>query len=388
MSDSASSSGDRILPGAVFLSYAREDAAAALRIADALRAFGVEIWFDQNELRGGDAWDASIRQQIRGCALFVAVISAHTQRRREGYFRREWNLAVERTQDMAHNAPFVLPVVIDDTSEAEASIPDAFRRVQWTRLAHGVPSTGFVERVTRLLAPPGLAAVRRSVGGRTDAIRPPVSKSGRRAILIGAAAVVIAGLAWWKFGPHVDVASGDSGPPVIVMMDSPYPNRVYDPATLKIGGTNADDITDLLRDLPVKLVKESTSSQWRREAQVIGENPALIVMHRSCFFTYPDSMVNDIYPLVDNKLVAFMGYVATLNPRTRFIIYSRHSWEDASLAAKWRQDAVERFPVLAGKIETYRIPLDRATYRNPITGQELRDLVLKSLGMAEPSPMH
>jgi hypothetical protein len=99
-------------------------------------------------------------------------------------------------------------------------------------------------------------------------------------------------------------------------------------------------------------------------------------------------MFTDVYPLVDNKLVAFIGYVATLNPHTRFIIYSRTSWEDAAVAAKWRQEAVERFPVLAGKIETYRVPLDRATYRNPLTGQELRDMVVKALGIAEPSPAH
>src|SRR6218665_3276431 len=43
---------------AVFLSYAREDAEMARRLADTLRAFGVEVWFDQNELRGGDVWDA------------------------------------------------------------------------------------------------------------------------------------------------------------------------------------------------------------------------------------------------------------------------------------------------------------------------------------------
>jgi hypothetical protein len=102
---------------AVFISYARDDTVAARRVADALRAFGVEVWLDQSELRGGEAWDSSIRQQIRGCALFLAIISANTQRRREGYFRREWNLAVERTLDMAHDAPFVLPVVIDETSE-------------------------------------------------------------------------------------------------------------------------------------------------------------------------------------------------------------------------------------------------------------------------------
>jgi TolB-like protein len=42
---------------AVFLSYASQDAEAAKRICDALRAAGIEIWFDQSELRGGDAWD-------------------------------------------------------------------------------------------------------------------------------------------------------------------------------------------------------------------------------------------------------------------------------------------------------------------------------------------
>lgn len=141
-------------PRAVFLSYAREDVTAAQRIADALRAFGIEVWLDQSELRGGEAWDASIRQQIKSCVLFLAIISANTQRRREGYFRREWNLAVERINDMAHDAPFLLPIVVDETSEGEASVPDAFRRAQWIRLAHGVPSTQFVEQVRRLLAPP------------------------------------------------------------------------------------------------------------------------------------------------------------------------------------------------------------------------------------------
>ena len=51
--------------GPVFLSYAPQDAEAARRICDALRAAGIEVWFDQSELRGGDAWDQSIRKQIR-----------------------------------------------------------------------------------------------------------------------------------------------------------------------------------------------------------------------------------------------------------------------------------------------------------------------------------
>ena len=50
---------------AIFLSYASQDADAARRICDALRAAGLEVWFDQSELRDGDVWDASIRKQIK-----------------------------------------------------------------------------------------------------------------------------------------------------------------------------------------------------------------------------------------------------------------------------------------------------------------------------------
>jgi len=68
----------------VFISYASQDAKAAKRICDALRAAGIEVWFDQSELRGGDAWDQSIRRQIKTCALFLPVISRNTHNRDEG----------------------------------------------------------------------------------------------------------------------------------------------------------------------------------------------------------------------------------------------------------------------------------------------------------------
>ena len=140
--------------GGVFLSYAREDTEAAKRIADALRGFGVEVWFDQSELRGGDAWDANIKRQIRECSLFVAIISATTQARGEGYFRREWRLAIDRTHDMAAGIPFLIPVVIDQTLESKALVPEEFMKVQWTRLAGGIPTAQFVERIKRLAEQP------------------------------------------------------------------------------------------------------------------------------------------------------------------------------------------------------------------------------------------
>ncbi len=138
--------------GAVFLSYASEDTEAARRICDALRGIGLEVWFDQRELKGGDAWDQRIRREIRDCALFVPIISTNTQARLEGYFRREWKLAIARTHDMADERAFLLPVVIDDTSPLEASVPEPFRAVHWTRLPAGEVPPAFVARVAQLLS--------------------------------------------------------------------------------------------------------------------------------------------------------------------------------------------------------------------------------------------
>jgi TolB-like protein/Tfp pilus assembly protein PilF len=137
---------------AVFLSYASQDTEAAQRICEALRASGIEVFLDQSELRGGDAWDQKIRREIHGCALFIPVISRHTQERLEGYFRREWKLAIDRTHDMAEQKPFLVPVVIDGTRDQEAIVPDVFRAVQWTRLPAGETPPAFVERIRRLLS--------------------------------------------------------------------------------------------------------------------------------------------------------------------------------------------------------------------------------------------
>jgi TolB-like protein/Tfp pilus assembly protein PilF len=132
---------------AIFLSYASQDAEIALRIADALRAAGFDVWFDQTELRGGDAWDVLIRKRIKDCMLFVPVISKNTESRREGYFRLEWKLAVDRSHLMADDQAFIMPVVIDDTSEAQARVPDRFRERQWSRLSGDAAFAAFAKRV-------------------------------------------------------------------------------------------------------------------------------------------------------------------------------------------------------------------------------------------------
>ena len=159
-------------PKPIFLSYASQDADVARRICDALRAAGLEVWFDQSELRGGDAWDASIHKQIKECALFVPIISANTQAREEGYFRLEWKLAVDRSHLMAAEKAFLLPVVIDDTANAAAIVPQEFKAVQWTRLPDGERSEAFAERVRHIsLARPLATALEKALEAKGPSLR-------------------------------------------------------------------------------------------------------------------------------------------------------------------------------------------------------------------------
>lgn len=137
--------------GSVFLSYASQDAAKVAGLRDALEAAGVEVWFDQRHLEGGDDFDQEIKRNIRACSYFLPVVSANTQARPEGYFRLEWKLAVERAKLIADTVPFILPVAIDPIGEGEALVPERFLQVQWSRLPEGAPTPEFTERMVRLI---------------------------------------------------------------------------------------------------------------------------------------------------------------------------------------------------------------------------------------------
>jgi len=212
---------------AIFLSYASQDADAARRIGDALRDAGLEVWFDQSELRGGDAWDEMIRRQIADCALFIPIISAATAARLEGYFRLEWTLADQRTQRMARTKTFIVPVCIDATRESGSDVPESFVRVQWSRLPGGATPPAFIERVHSLLsaetprpaapAPPAAPTPAARTSG-APAPQPGRAASpaagGNRRLLIGAAAAVLflAVASWVWLRPPAVATAPAAGP--------------------------------------------------------------------------------------------------------------------------------------------------------------------------------
>jgi tetratricopeptide (TPR) repeat protein len=198
---------------AVFLSYASEDADAAQRICAALRADGIEVWFDRSELRGGDVWDATIRRQIKNCALFIPIISANSHARSEGYFRLEWKLGIDRSHLMATDRTFLLPVVIDHTRNDDDRIPERFRDIQWISLPQGETPVSFVHRVKGLLTRPAgtraatephsSTAAHPSAGPQPAEIRN--RRTAARLLVLGLLSVALLGTGGWvvmRFASH------------------------------------------------------------------------------------------------------------------------------------------------------------------------------------------
>ena len=133
---------------AVFISYAREDLPAVQQLKAGLESSGITTWFDVERLEVGDDYDRKIQRNIARCSYFIPVVSATTQRRLEGYFRREWSFAIDRARNMADGALFILPVTIDATGTADALVPDKFKALHFTQLADGVVPPEFSQRLS------------------------------------------------------------------------------------------------------------------------------------------------------------------------------------------------------------------------------------------------
>ena len=211
----------------VFLSYASKDAPAAQRIGEALRSAGINVWFDQNELRGGDAWDHKIRRQIHECGLFIPIISEHTEARPEGYFRLEWDLADQRSHMIGRSKAFIVPVCIDRIAEHGADVPDSFLKAQWVRLPAGEASTSFTARIAGLLRSEGASQPQPPAAPQAAASVLPNSSHWRTVLILASvvAAVAFSWQAWRTNGPGSEPDLADATPPTVTTAAPTVPEK-------------------------------------------------------------------------------------------------------------------------------------------------------------------
>ena len=127
----------------IFVSYAREDRGAVRKLVEHIKALGGDVvWFDRHDLSIGDDWQAEITSAIRRSGLFLAIMSANTERRTEGFFRREWDEACQRNRAI-QGRKFMIPVVIDAEYGGDPAryqlVPEAFRDYQFGHAPAGEP---------------------------------------------------------------------------------------------------------------------------------------------------------------------------------------------------------------------------------------------------------
>lgn len=139
-----------MLPGAVFLSYASEDRPAVEAIREALESAGVDVWFDRDALKLGDAYEAKIRNNIEKASLFLAILSRNTLTPSRRFFRIEWDQAERVAVQVPASMRYIVPVAIDDIPPDEPALPERFRKLNWVRLGDGKPTADFVAAVRQL----------------------------------------------------------------------------------------------------------------------------------------------------------------------------------------------------------------------------------------------
>jgi DNA-binding SARP family transcriptional activator len=198
--------------------------------------------------------------------------------------------------------------------------------------------------------------------------RIPVAAIAVAVLLLGL--VAIAGAKAWTRDQRVAAAAPRSRP-IVLMMDSPHPSRVYDEEIVAGSGTNADVINDLLRDLPIQRVKETAGPLWHRHQEIRELDPDLVVIHLSAF-------CDDVCEPERVKMRRFIEYLA--DGRGQFLIYSRMPSDTlAGAFATMMGDLPQRFPALPSRIHVISVvQYGPPHWKDPATAAELK-LQVKSL---------
>ena len=212
-----------------------------------------------------------------------------------------------------------------------------------------------------------------ALSGAPGATRPGTGRrmKGRPlSVALAAALIVVAGGWGWQLWRASDR-------PLVIMMDSPHPDRIYDIETIRANGTNADVVSDILADLPIVRQKEAAGPGWHRYEEIVAFHPDLVIMHYS---TFRGADSGDARP----GLKTFLTYFATRDRGTRFLIYTRMpEAEVREVVDSLMADVEAQHPGLLARITFFGTPDHGGGphWRDPVTAGELKLEVRRILGL-------
>ncbi|MGA2908005.1 MAG: toll/interleukin-1 receptor domain-containing protein [Terracidiphilus sp.] len=128
----------------VFISYAREDAALASKVFDALQKEYFEPWLDQESLQGGDDWNKRIENDLDASDFVLVLYTPAFCRKTDSYVNKEVALACERA--LRVRGSFLIPVRTEVLSEEDRV--DALRKFDEMELRE----TAFDEDFSKIIS--------------------------------------------------------------------------------------------------------------------------------------------------------------------------------------------------------------------------------------------
>ena len=128
----------------VFISYAREDAALASKVFDALQKEYFEPWLDQESLQGGDDWNKRIENDLDASDFVLVLYTPAFCRKTDSYVNKEVALACERA--LRVRGSFLIPVRTEVLPEEDRV--DALRKFDEMELRE----TAFDEDFSKIIS--------------------------------------------------------------------------------------------------------------------------------------------------------------------------------------------------------------------------------------------
>lgn len=122
-----------------FLSYSHKDEPAAKELVAAMRARGLHVWRDVDEIDPGTRWQQALEQGLQGANAILYLASRNTG-------NSKW-IAYELGAFLAHGR-LVIPIILDDYGPQ--AIPESLRAVQWLDARRGIEHV--VEPLAQVLA--------------------------------------------------------------------------------------------------------------------------------------------------------------------------------------------------------------------------------------------
>jgi len=110
----------------VFIGYAREDEAVAIRLYNDLTSAGLDVWIDKKSLLAGQEWRSTIRKAIKDSRYFISLISRNSVPKR-GFVQKELKIALDILDEFPESDIYIIPVRLDESEPSQEEL----RSLHW-----------------------------------------------------------------------------------------------------------------------------------------------------------------------------------------------------------------------------------------------------------------